>query len=237
VRACLDVWRDALIAPQAPSPPALTALPIIIDQLFAMRTSPAEYLKLPLRAHDLLRGVPLYDVSIVDLPGGGAGRRVADIRAIESSAAPSHIAEALYALRRLMGRAFGWDKVWMRPEESLVSRLSERDRRESEIAPGTPDGEFRVVYQFADETLSEIRNGTVQGYICLALRQIDTGYRLYFAVYVRPVSWFSRPYLIAIEPVRRFILYPAMFRRIRRAWIAAYDDSGRSSTPDRPVIG
>jgi hypothetical protein len=32
----------------------------------------------------------------------------------------------------------------------------------------------------------------------------------------------SRPYLIAVEPFRRFILYPAMLRRIRRAWLAAY---------------
>jgi len=30
-----------------------------------MRASPAEYLRLDLRAHDLLRDVPLYDVSIV----------------------------------------------------------------------------------------------------------------------------------------------------------------------------
>ena len=41
-------------------------------------------------------------------------------------------------------------------------------------------------------------------------------------VYVRPVSRLTRPYLIAIEPFRRFILYSAMLRRIRRAWLAAY---------------
>ena len=39
-----------------------------------MRASPVEYLNLRLRAHELLHDVPLYDVSIVDLPGGGAGR-------------------------------------------------------------------------------------------------------------------------------------------------------------------
>jgi hypothetical protein len=195
-----------------------------------MRTSPAEYLSLQLRAHQLLHDVPLYDVSVVDLPGGGTGRSVADIRAIESSAAPSRIADALYGVRRLLGRAFGWDRVQMRPEDSLVSHLSERDHRDSEIAPGTPDGAFRVLYQFPGEALSEIRNGTVQGYICVALTRTATGYRLYWAVYVRPVSWVTRPYLIAIEPFRRFILYPAMFRRIRRAWLAAYGDAGSSSS-------
>jgi hypothetical protein len=54
------------------------------------------------------------------------------------------------------------------------------------------------------------------------LAATEAGYRLYWAVYVLPVSWITRPYLLLIEPFRRFLLYPAMARRIRRAWIAAY---------------
>lgn len=190
-----------------------------------MRVSPAEYLSLPLRAHELLRAVPLHDVSVVDLPGGGAGRKVADIRALEAAAAPSRIANALYGVRHALGRVFGWDRVRMRPEDSLLSHLSERDRRDSEVVPGTPDGAFRVLYQFPGESLSEIRNATVQGYICVALTRTGTGYRLHCAIYVLPVSWLTRPYLLAIEPFRRFILYPAVLRRIRRAWIAKYGAS------------
>jgi uncharacterized protein DUF2867 len=187
-----------------------------------MRASPGEYLNLALRAHELLHDVPLYDVSVVDLPGGGAGRSVADIRALESTAAPSRIANALYGVRHLLGRVFDWDRVPMRPEESLLSRLSERDRRDSEITPGIRDGPFLLLYQFPGEALSETRNATVHGYVCTALARTATGYRLYLAVYVLPVSRLSRPYLIAIEPFRRFMLYPAMLRRIRRAWLAAY---------------
>lgn len=187
-----------------------------------MRVSPAEYLSLELRAHELLRGVPLYDVTVVDLPGGGAGRSVADIRALDSTAAPSHVAKALYSVRKYLGRVFGWDSGPMRPEESLLPKLSERDRRDSEIAPGTPDGYFLILYQFPREALSETLNATVHGWICLALAPTATGYRLYFAVYVLPVSWFTKPYLLAIEPFRRFMLYPAMLRRIRRAWVAVY---------------
>jgi hypothetical protein len=190
-----------------------------------MRVSPAEYLSLKLRAHELLQDVPLYDVSVVDLPGGGAGRSVADIRALDRAAEPSRIANALYRVRRFLGRMFRWDRVQMPPEHSLISRLSERDRRESEIPPGTSDGPFRLLYQFPGEALSEIRNATVQGYVCTALARTATGYRLYLAVYVIPVSWLTRPYLIAIEPFRR-ILYPAMLRRIRRAWLAVYGASG-----------
>ncbi|MFL5486962.1 MAG: DUF2867 domain-containing protein [Gemmatimonadaceae bacterium] len=190
-----------------------------------MRASPAEYLTLPLRAHELMRDVPLYDVSTVDLPGGGAGRTIADVRAIEASAKPSRVANALYEIRCFLGRVFSWDDVQMRPEDSLASRLTERDRRDSEVAPGTADGSFRVLYQFPREALSEIRNATVQGYVCLALSPTASGYRLFFAVYVRRVSWVSRPYLIMIEPFRRFLLYPAMFRRIRRAWLTKYGQS------------
>ena len=187
-----------------------------------MRVSPGEYLALKLRAHELLQDVPVYDVSVIDLPGGGDGRRLADIRALVRAAPPSRIARALFGVRRLLGRLFGWDRTPMRVEDSLLlPLLSEQDRRDSEIVPGTPDGAFLVLYQFARESLSETRNATVHGWISLALTPTDSGYRLYFAVYVLPVSWLTRPYLMMIEPFRR-VLYPAMLRRIRRAWIAEY---------------
>jgi uncharacterized protein DUF2867 len=190
-----------------------------------MRASPAEYLSLELRAHDLLRDAPLYDVWVVDLPGGGPGRSLADIRRLERAAPPSRVAKALYGVRRLMGRVLGWDRTQIRPGDSLLSHLSEQDRRDSEIAPGTPEGAFLLLYQFPGESLAETRNATVRGWISLALAPTATGYRLYFAVYVLPVSWLTRPYLIAIELFRRFLLYPAMLRRIRRVWIAAYGNS------------
>jgi hypothetical protein len=186
-----------------------------------MRVSPAEYLSLSLRAHELLHDVPLYDVSTVELPGGGTGRTVADIRALDRAAAPSRIGIVLYGLRSVLGRVFGWDRRRMRPEESFLTRLSEHDRRDSEITPGSPDGAFLVLYEFPREALRETLNATVHGFICTALATTATGYRLYWGIYVRQVSWLTRPYLIAIEPFRR-ILYPAMLRRIRRAWLAAY---------------
>jgi hypothetical protein len=189
-----------------------------------MRVAPAEYLKLKLRAQELLRGVPLYDVTVVDLPGGGPGRSLADVRRLDRAARPSRIAEVLFGVRRWLGRVLGWDRSPMRAEDSLLSRMSERDRRESEIVPGTFDGYFLVLYQFPGEALRETRNATVHGWISTALVPTRSGYRLYWAVYVLPVSWITRPYLFLIEPFRR-VLYPAMLRRIRRAWIAAYSAS------------
>jgi hypothetical protein len=103
--------------------------------------------------------------------------------------------------------------------------LSETDRRDSETQPGTPDGAFRVVYRFQSEQLSETRNATVQGYVYLALAPRSSGYRFYFAVYVILVSWLTGPYLAMIEPFRRFLLYPAMLRRIGNAWQAVYGEA------------
>lgn len=187
-----------------------------------MRVRSSEYLCLDLRAHELLREVPLHDVSVVDLPDGGAGRTIADVRALDSAAPPSRVVTTLFGARRWLGRVFGWDRVDIGPGESLSSRLSESDRRASEIAPGTRVGPFHLVYQFPGEALLETRNATVHGFVCVALTRTPSGYRLYWGVYVRPVSWLTRPYLLAIEPFRRFLVYPAMLRRIRRAWVQAH---------------
>src|ERR1044071_7226528 len=105
-----------------------------------MRVDPAAYLQLDLRAHELLRGVTLHDVSVVDLPGGGAHLRLADVRALDAAAPPSRIVKALFGLRRLLGRTLGWDRTPMRAEDSLVSRLSDRDRLASEVPPGASPG-------------------------------------------------------------------------------------------------
>src|ERR1700730_1610223 len=111
-----------------------------------MRASAAEYRSLRLRAHELLRDVPLYDVSSVDLPGGGSGRTVADIRALESATAPSHIAAFLYAFDISWdGYSVGIDNRRGR-KNSFLECLSERDRRDSELTPGTLDSDFWVLY-------------------------------------------------------------------------------------------
>lgn len=67
---------------------------------------------------------------------------------------------------------------------------------------------FIILYQFPNEELRETINATVHGFIATVLHGMGSRYRLY----VLPMSWLTRPYLIAIEP----------FRRIRRAWIATY---------------
>ena len=41
-------------------------------------------------------------------------------------------------------------------------------------------------------------------------------------IYVKSTSWLTPIYMALIEPFRRFLVYPAMFARLRRAWIARY---------------
>src|SRR5438552_17977782 len=116
-----------------------------------MRASAAEYRSLHLRAHVLLRDVPLYDVSSVDLPGGGSGRTIADIRTLESATPPRHIATFLYGLRYLLGRVFGWDRERMRQEDSFLQRLAQRDGCDCELTPRTLDGHFQILHRFQGE--------------------------------------------------------------------------------------
>jgi len=192
-----------------------------------MRVPAAEFRALPLQVHEFLSSVPLADVSAVDLPGGGPGRTLAEVRALVSADALVQANSAtrfLFALRMGLGRFFRWDRRQggLSPE-SYVHRLTAAQREESLIAPGTSEGAFRVVYARTDEVLTEIRNATVHAFLCAALVRAGAGYRLYWAVFVKPVSRWTRLYMQAIEPFRRFIVYPSILGRIRRAWIAKYN--------------
>src|SRR6185369_14080670 len=89
-----------------------------------MRVNPAELRALPLQVHEVLNDVPLRDVSAVDLPGGGPGRTIGDVRALIPTCGlggQGGAAGALFKLRGWLGRLFGWD----RPEhdEAIASYL------------------------------------------------------------------------------------------------------------------
>lgn len=200
-----------------------------------MRCDPAEFRALPLEVHALLADVPLRDVTAIDLPGGGPSRTIADVRALlpERGAGQTGnwLTRALFMLRFGLGRLFGWDRPEPPEVEAWVSfrrRLSPDLVMRSQVAPGTPDGFFRVMYVLEREMLVEARNATVHAFLASVLVPRAEagagvgGYRLYWAVYVKPVSRFTSLYMAAIEPFRRFIVYPSILRRIERAWAAKY---------------
>ena len=190
-----------------------------------MRIDPSEFRACPLRVHALLHDVPLEDVWAIRLPGGGAGRTVQDLRAVMIaglSAAPP-VVQGLFQLRGRIGALFGWDQP--RPAwnaESYADRLTAADRARSLVAPGTPDGNFRILYRFEDEQLSELRNATVHAFASLSIRQTPGGYLAYLGVFVQPVHRFTRLYMGAIAPFRRLVVYPAVIRKMQSAWAERY---------------
>jgi len=194
--------------------------------MMSMRVTPAEFRRVNLRCHSLLADVPLHDVWAIPLDGGGPDRTIRDAHAImfgsrRATAKPA--VRVLFRLRWALGRAFGWDDERNDPTAlSYVHRLSEADRLQSEVRPGTRAGPFRVLYVFANEALSELRNATVHGFMALALVPRPEGYTLYMAVYVSPVSRLTPLYMALIDPFRRFIVYPALCRDVQRSWLRAY---------------
>jgi hypothetical protein len=191
-----------------------------------MRAAGAAFRHLDLRCHALLADVPLHDVWAISLDGGGPGRTIRDAYAILSGSRRRRATasvRALFRLRWALGRVFGWDgERHDPPATSYLHRLTASDRAESEVTPGTRAGPFRVLYVFAHEAVAEIRNATAHGFIGLALVPREDGYTLYLAVFVKPVSRLTSVYLAAIEPFRRFIVYPALCDGAQRAWLRAY---------------
>jgi hypothetical protein len=182
-----------------------------------------EYRVLALRAHTLLHDVPVHDVWRVALPGGGPSRTMTDVRAVFEAARQSRRlnlpVRTLFGLRWFIGRLFRWDRP---PAErqawSFEARLSDADRQQSTVEPGTLDGPFTVLYVHATEAVSEIRNATVHGFLVWALDPAPDGYQLYWAIHVLPVSAWTKPYMALIDPFRRAVVYPALLRRIHESW-------------------
>jgi hypothetical protein len=191
-----------------------------------MRVPREQFRRLSLAVHGLLSAVPLHDVTAVDLPGGGAGRTITDVRSLmarEHVRAANPLVRGLFALRALLGRLCGWDaERHTHPERSSLHRLSSDITRRSALPPGARDGPFRILYMLERESLAEVRNATVHAFLASVLTETPCGYRLYWAVYVQPVSRLTPLYMALIAPFRRYIVYPALLRRIRRAWEERY---------------
>ncbi len=191
-----------------------------------MRVPREQFRSLSLEVHGILSDVPLHDVTAADLPGGGAGRTIADVRSLlarENVRAANPLVRGLFALRALLGRLFGWDaERHTHQETSSLHRLSSDIKHRSALPPGALDGPFRILYVLERESLAEVRNATVHAFLASVLTETPFGYRLYWAVYVQPVSRLTPLYMALIEPFRRCIVYPAIFRKIRRAWEERY---------------
>jgi hypothetical protein len=194
-----------------------------------VRVTPEEYERIDLRAHSLLAEVPLHDVWSVELSGGGPGRTIVDLRALlplEGLTAANPAVRFLFGLRAQLGRLFGWDrKPPQGSSESFLSKLSPAERESSLVAPGTTEGPFQVLFVSRQEAISEVQNPTVHAFSVFALVERSSGYRFYWAIYVRPVGRFTSWYMGLIDPFRRFIIYPAVLRTLREAWAREFQET------------
>jgi len=193
------------------------------------RISPTDFYALPLRVHTFLADVPLHDVWAVELPARRDGVTLSEFlrqaNQDKFDGADAKInrfppaARALFRLRFVLGRIF---RLEAEPKDALAAsferRLTAEDRARSSIAPGTPEGLFRVVYRFENEQLLEVQNRTVHAAALSALTQRADGYRFYFAVYVRRRTWITAFYMGVIDPFRKWIIYPALLKTIRATW-------------------
>ena len=167
--------------------------------------------------------MPLHDVWVIELAGGGPGRTLRDVEAFASRQRQPLPVRALFGLRFFLGRLLRLDAP--RPAHSSTSypsRLTDDDRARSRVTPGTPFGPFRTMYVFDHEAVYEARNATVHAFLAMALRPHPTGYTLYWGIYVKPVGPITACYMALIDPFRRFIIYPAMIRQTKAAWARAY---------------
>ncbi len=193
------------------------------------KISPAEFYALPLRVHTFLADVPLHDVWAVDLPThrGGvslseflrrAGQDGSDTADAKINRLPP-IARALFRVRFFLGRIF---RLEAEPKDALAvsfeTRLTPEDRARSFVVSGTPEGLFRMVYRFENEQLLEVQNRTVHAAALSALAEGADSYRFYFGVYVRQATRLTRFYMALIDPFRKWIIYPALLKKIRATW-------------------
>ena len=145
----------------------------------------------------------------------------------------SPVVRFLFAVRGAMGRLFGWEDEPAEPAVDVAIVPAEERwpvapdlLARSLEEPGSRDGPFVVLYAFEREALSEIRNATVHAFSAMALERAGDGYRLHWAIYVRPVGRITSFYMALIAPFRRILVYPIVLRHVHRKWRERFGGTG-----------
>jgi len=156
------------------------------------------------------------------LPADGRAEDFPALLALMDSFDPgttgSGAARSLWRLRVNLGRLFGLDRV-PRSASSLASRVPADLRNTTGAKLGaTP---FVPLYRTDVEFAAELSNRTVHGVLHLGwAEESDGNYRGQLAVYVKPRGRLGKGYMAFIKPFRYLVVYPALMRKIERAWDA-----------------
>jgi uncharacterized protein DUF2867 len=177
------------------------------------------------RIHGIAAGFRTEDVWALPTPGGPDDfpRLVSLMAADDPSQGSSGVSALLWTIRERLGKLFGWDG----PDSGIDARVpSLRDRLPADLRATTDSAPsprlFTPLYLLDDEWAGELANRTMHGVMHLGwVPDGDGGYRGQMAVLVKPAGLFGNGYMAAIKPFRHAIVYPAMMRRIERAWHAS----------------
>ena len=193
-----------------------------------MRLDPSEHSDFPWRINTIAADFELVDAWA--LPARGRREEFADLcdmfSNLDSGADKrSSVSRALFTVRLKIGDVLGWDDEANTLPIPGCDETSLRDRLppDLEAATDTTAGRlpFRPVYRTDDEWALELSNSTVHSVLHLGWApQPDGTYRGQLGVYVKNRGRLGRPYMVAIAPFRHYIVYPALLRRIERAWTA-----------------
>jgi len=179
----------------------------------------------PWRIHEIAPEFTVEDVWALPTPGG-AGELPRLVKAVFGSSFPDEapfIVRFLWEARWKIGRLFGWDDK----AGGLGARVASlRDRLPDELRTASSDcvvstAPFSPIYQHDDEFAAELANRTVHTVMHLGwVPDGAGGYRGQMAVLVKPNGRLGSLYMAGIDPLRRYVVYPALLRQIERQWRA-----------------
>jgi len=156
------------------------------------------------------------------------------MRSFDPADAESLPTRILWQIRDLRGRWFGLGRISAPSngseagadnppipgtnETSLTDRLPD-DLRNTVADLDFGSLPFTPLYRTDDEFAAELSNQTV--YAVMHLAWVDQGegrYRGQMAVYVKPRGPLGKGYMAFIKPFRYAVVYPALLRKIEKAW-------------------
>lgn len=207
-----------------------------------MKVPNSEHRSRPWRIHEIAPEFRLLDVWA--LPVEGTAEDFEDLLALVASADPANLqslsGRLLWQIRDRLGSWFDLGRISTPPEvvrggagltipgtnqTSLADRLPD-DLRNSVGGLRFAALPFVPLYRTDVEFAAELSNKTVHGLMHLGWVERAGGrFSGEMAVYVQPRGRLGAYYLRAIEPFRRFIVYPALMRQIASTWATRHSAS------------
>ena len=203
-----------------------------------MRIPNSEHTSRPWRIRDVVPDFSLLDVWALPAHGSvGDFQRLLDLVLASNPAnAEAVLTRFLWRVRDRFGDRLGLGRISVGTdadplggekatipgtnEITLTERLPD-DLRDTARDLRFTSLPFVPLYRTNLEFAAEISNRTMHGVAHLAwVHQDGDNYQGQMAVYVKPRGRFGRLYLMAIEPFRQLIVYPALMRQMARRWDA-----------------